>query len=254
MSRVWEASYERGVRLVKAGYTLPYLQALPGEKQFHQRGLYVSQLGGYVESIAVDDGFNTGYVVALRVGTNRSAGAVIASYEFVQPWPDQEIEWQCEPEDVIPQSKLHIYKKLMRSRLTSVLNEGRLLNRGRPVDGLLCGIASTPIPPNSDRIRPAWAEITLVDDSGKRVTSLIELAIHSNVRERDARRNASPRSGSRSPLFPEIRLPRDPSRRQFRGSSRSGIGAEVIPDFPRFCEEEDVSRENLVDAVPPRKR
>ena len=69
----------------------------------------------------------------------------------------------------------------MESRLPSILNERRLLNRGVPVEGLLPGKAWEPIPTFPRREGSALAEITLVDDSGVRVSSLIRLTVYNAV-------------------------------------------------------------------------
>jgi len=177
MSRIWDASYARGLRLAKAGCSLPYLDALPGRERFHQRALYVSQLGGYIESYAIDWGDSTGYAIALRVGTDLSRGAIITGRRLVPPWPDHEINWDCDPEGVLPKSKLQDFAEIVESRLPGVMNEGRLLYRGRPVEGLWCGRVWTPIPASSPRDRPAMAEIILVDGSGGRVRAPIQLTI-----------------------------------------------------------------------------
>jgi hypothetical protein len=179
MNQNWGPSYRRGVRLVKAGCELPYLKHLPGRERFLQRALYVSPVGGYFGSCAIDNGIWTGYIIALRVATDRSRGAVVTSFEFVPPWPGHEIDWDYDLESVMPKSKLHIYEEFIGSRLPAVLKERTLLSRGRPVDGLLCGGAGAPIPKDCQRDVPAMALITLVDDLGECVVSDIDLRIYS---------------------------------------------------------------------------
>jgi hypothetical protein len=178
MNRIWRASYARGSRLAKTGCPLPYLNALPGRERFHQRKLYVCQLGGYIESYAIDWGTSTGYAIALRVGTDLSCGAVITDYWLELPWPDHHIDWAYHPENVLPKSRLHEYAELVESKLPDVLNERRLLSREHPVEGLLCGYAWTPIPASCLRDRPATAQIVLVDDSGRRVRAPIQLTTY----------------------------------------------------------------------------
>jgi hypothetical protein len=190
MNHFWNASYAQGVRLAKAGCHLPHLNALPGKDRFYLRKLYVSQVGGYLESYAIDWGTSTGYVLALRVGTDHSR-AIITSYQLVPPWPDHEIEWGLDPEDVIPRSKLQDFEGLLESRLPSILNERRLLRQGRPVQGLLCGIAWTPIPVSSPRDRPAMAEITIVDGSGAPVREPIQLTIYTAIRRKCRTRDST---------------------------------------------------------------
>jgi hypothetical protein len=181
VNRVWGASYDRGVRLSKAGCSLPYLNALPGRGSFHQRSLYLCQLDGYFDSYAIDFGMNTAYVIALRVGTGRTRGAIILSYELVLPWPDHEIEWGYDPREWLSKSKIDIYGKLSESRLPAVLDERRLLSRGRPVEGLLCGYACTPIPASRRRDGFAVAEMVLVEDSGTCARSPVQLTIYNRA-------------------------------------------------------------------------
>jgi len=183
MNRAWSASYARGLRLANAGCSVPYLNALPGRDRSYLRKLYVSQVGGYIESYAIDWGTSTGYVLALRVGTDYPR-AIITSYELIPPWPDHEIDWDHNPEDVLPKSKVKCYAGLLKPRLPSILNERKLLYRGCPVKGLLCGRAWTPIPATSPRDRPAMAEITVVDGAGIRVSAPIQLTIYTAIRQK----------------------------------------------------------------------
>jgi hypothetical protein len=183
MNPIWKASYARGVRLSKAGCSLPYLDALPGKALFNQRALYVSHLGGgYFDSYAIDFGTATGYVIALGVGTDLTRGAIVVRHDLLLPWPDHEIEWGYDPRDLLPKERVNDYGRLVKSRLPAVLEERRLLSRGRPVEGLLCGRAWTPIPATCPRERPAMAEIILVGDSGALARSSVQLTIYSAVR------------------------------------------------------------------------
>jgi hypothetical protein len=189
MNRAWSASYARGLRLAKAGCSVPYLNALPGRDRSYLRKLYVSQIGGYIESYAIDWGTSTGYVLALRIGTDYSR-AIITSYELIPPWPDHEIDWDYDPEDLLPKSKLQGYAGLLKPRLPSILNERKLLSCGRPVKGLLCGRAWAPIPVSSQRDRPAMAEIIIVGGSGIRVCAPIQLTIYTAIRQKRRTRDS----------------------------------------------------------------
>jgi hypothetical protein len=191
MSPIWGASYARGLRLAKAGCSLPYIDALPGRERFYQVDLYVKQLGGYFESYAVDEGSSTVYALALRVGTDLSRGAIITRRDVIPPWPEHYIDWDYEPEDVLPKHLLEYYAGLVDSRLPSVLNERELLNRGRPVEGLLCGRAWAPIPASWSRERPAMAKIVLVDGSGVPVRAPIELTIFTVKRPKHQMRESA---------------------------------------------------------------
>jgi hypothetical protein len=177
MRPIWRASYSRGMRLAKAGCALPYLERLPERTHYYQRPLYVEEIGGYAESFAIDEGASTVYGLALRIGTERRDGAIVTDFRFISPWEDHVISWGYDPEDVVPDSRLASYRNLVKSRLSAVLFERKLLRRGRPVEGLLCGRASTPIPLSALRERPAMAEIILVGDSCECVRSRIHLQI-----------------------------------------------------------------------------
>lgn len=173
------ASYRRGIRLAKAGCALPYIDALPGKNRFRQRGLFVEQTFGCEESFAFDVWGATGYVIGLRVGTERSRGAIVTRFDFVPPWPDHSIDWDYYADDVIPKIFLRRYEKLlMSSRLPTILKERRKLYRGVPVEGLLWGKAWAQIPPSPQRVGPALAEITLTDDFGERASCPIKLSVY----------------------------------------------------------------------------
>src|ERR1700680_3785 len=113
MNRICKASYARGVRLSKAGCSLPYLDALPGKELFDQRALYVCQLCGYFDSYAIDFGAATGYVIALGVGTDRTRGAIVIRHDLLLPWPDHGIEWGYEPQDLLPKDRVSDYGRLV---------------------------------------------------------------------------------------------------------------------------------------------
>jgi hypothetical protein len=184
MNRPWDASYARGLRLAKAGCSLPYLNALSGGEHSCLRKLYVTQVGGYIESFAIDWGTSTGYVLALRVGTDLSCGAIITGHDVVPPWPDHEIDWGYDPEDVLPKSRMEEFEGLLKSNLPSILNDRRLLRPGHPVEGLLCGRAWAPIPASTPRERPAMAEITIFDGSCAPVREPIPLTIYTVKRQK----------------------------------------------------------------------
>jgi hypothetical protein len=177
MSRLWQASYARGVRLSKAGCSLPYLHTLPGRGSFYQRAVYVDQVRGYFQSCAINFGEAAGYVIALRVGTDHARGAIVTSYVLNPPWPDDEIQWGYHPEDLLSECSVYDYRKLLESNLPGFLAQRRLLSRGRPVEGLLCGFSWNPIPELYLRRKSTVAEIVVVEDSGRRACSPLRLAI-----------------------------------------------------------------------------
>jgi hypothetical protein len=187
---IWKASYPRGIRLAKAGCALPYLNSLPGREHHYQRRLYVSEIGGYLESFAIADGTSTGYALALRIGTERACGAIVTDFRFVLSW-EHLISWDYDPESVVPDYRLHVYRSLMGSPLLAVLNERKFLRRGSPVEGLLCGRASAPIPPSAPRGGPVVASIILADDSGEHVSSHIHLAIDRSSAQKGGMRDTA---------------------------------------------------------------
>ncbi|HLW97161.1 MAG TPA: hypothetical protein VKR82_00835 [Candidatus Acidoferrales bacterium] len=229
MNRPWDASYAHGLRLAEAGCSLPYLDSLPGREHFYQRKLYVSKVGGYIESYAIDWGTSTGYVLALRVGTDYSR-AIITRYELVPPWPDHEIDWGYDLEDVLPESKLQDFEGLLESRLPSILNERRLLRQGRPVEGLLCGVAWTPIPASSPRDRPAMAEIFLIDGSGAPARETIQLTICTAIRQKRRTRDSTA-SRELQPVTEASKTPRAQNLQRNRPSSTEGGLARQTEEF-----------------------
>ena len=187
MIRPYAASYERGRRLVAAGCPLDYLELLPGKSDPHRKRLYVRELGGYVENRVIDFGAGSfGYVIAVAVGTDLSGGIVISDWSFVAPW-DHYISWDYEPCDVVPKRDHCIYNGLFNSRLSSVINDRRLLARGRPVEGLLCGCAFEPIPESVASGETVHGKLTLTDDAGSTVALRITLTVDRSIaRARDA--------------------------------------------------------------------
>ena len=177
MSRIWGASYPRGILLSKAGCPLPYLHELPGKGSFYQRAIYVHQVRGYFSSYAIDFGTATGYVIALRVGTDRARGAIVTSYDVNLPWPDDEMQWGYDLLDLLSEDVVYDYGKLSEPSLRGVLDERRLLSRGRPVEGLLCGYSGNSIPALNPRRKFAQAEVVLAEDSGRRACSVVDLTI-----------------------------------------------------------------------------
>jgi hypothetical protein len=177
MNPIWGASHARGVHLAKWGCSLPFLDALPAREGAERCKLHVWPLGGYIESYAIDWGANTAYLVALRIGTELSR-TVIHDFRLVPPWPDHKIDWDYDLEGIVPKGTFRTHERLVRSRLRSVLIDGRLLYRGVPVEGLLCGRAWAPIPESWTRDTPATAEIVLVDDAGTEVRAPIKLRLY----------------------------------------------------------------------------
>ena len=175
-NRIYTASHERGVQLISAGCPLDYPDALTGHLAARRKPFRAEQLAGYAESrVYLFGPMHTGYLVGLRLGTDRPTGTIITEWSFLPPWPDQQISWDCEASDIIPKGQREAYSGLVESRLMGVLNDRRLLRRGYPVEGLLCGYSYQPTPESGDR--SVSAKLTLVDDIGTMVTVRIALAI-----------------------------------------------------------------------------
>ena len=168
--RIFPASHKRGVTLMAAGCPLDYPKDLPGPS------FRAEQLAGYTESRVYALGpLQTVYVIGLRLETDRSTGTVISEWSVVPPWPNDLVEWGYEPRDIIPNGDMGAYRSLLDSRLMGVLNERRLLRRGYPVEGLLCGRSCQSIPESGDN--RVSARLTLVDDRGNWVPLRIALEV-----------------------------------------------------------------------------
>ena len=164
------ASYEWAVKLKAAGCPIDYLDTLP------RQSFRAEQLPGYVRSFVYALGpLDTGWVIALRLTTDRPSGTVIAQWSFEPPWQDHDIDWDYEPKEIIPEKYQDDYNGLLKPRLMKVLNEGRLIRRGCPVEGLLCGRSYQPIGKSSHGVIPA--KLIFTDDLGNTVPLCIDLNI-----------------------------------------------------------------------------
>jgi len=187
-SRIFAASYERGIELIAAGCPLDYPDGLARRSAAQRKTFRAQQLAGYAESRIYALGpLQTGYLICLRIGTDRPGGTVISEWSFVPPWQNHIVIWDYEPLDIIPDGQREAYRSLLESRLTRVLNERRLLRRGYPVEGLLCGCSAQPVPELSDGF--VYAQLTLVDDRGNTVALRIAMRV-------------IPRAGTGSNEFP----------------------------------------------------
>ncbi|MFY9528808.1 MAG: hypothetical protein WBC04_03025 [Candidatus Acidiferrales bacterium] len=182
INRLHAASYERGRRLVAAGCPLDYMENLPRNLAAFRKPLYICQLGGYMESRILDFGGAgaTVYLIGLGVGTDLPRGILISEWTFVAPW-GHHISWDYDPREIVPASKHDLYASVFDSRLSAVLNDRRLLARGRPVEGLLCGWAFQSIPASFASGETVGAQFSLTADTGYTVALRIELAIDRSV-------------------------------------------------------------------------
>ena len=168
-NRIFAASYERGIELIAAGCPLDYPDALARRSAAQRKTFRAQQLAGYAESCIYPLGeLQTGYLIGLRLESDRPDGTVISAWSFAPPWQDHIVIWDYEPQDIIPSGQREAYRSLFDSRLTGVLNERRLLRRGYPVEGLLCGCSAQPVADRGEGF--VYSQLSLVDDRGNEVT------------------------------------------------------------------------------------
>ncbi len=179
--RIFAASHQRGVELAAAGCPLDSLDALADRSAPERKLFRAEQLAGYAETrVYLFGPLHTGFLIGLRLGTDRPSGTVITEWSVKPPWPGHAICWDYEARDFIPKRDLKDYTELLDSRLMGVLNERRKLRRGYPVDGLLCGYSYQPVPESADP--KVSAKLTLVDDIGNHVAVGINLVVVRPVR------------------------------------------------------------------------
>jgi hypothetical protein len=165
------ASHERLVELMAAGCPIDYPHALP------RNSFRVEPLAGYIPSCVYALGpMDTGWVIPVRLATDRPSGTVITGWDLELPWQNHAIDWDCEPEDVIPNRDLDVYKHLFKSRLRGVLLERRLIRRGYPVERVLCGRSLLPMGKSSHG--SISANLSFTDDRGNTVPLCIDLNVH----------------------------------------------------------------------------
>jgi hypothetical protein len=191
--RVFAASHERGIKLMAAGCPLDYPEALPFHSVARRKPFRARQLDGYVESRVYALGpLVTAYLIGLHLGTDRPSGTVISEWSFVPPWKDHLVSWDYEPLDIIPKGQRGDYKSVLDSPLMGVLNERRLLRRGYPVEGLLCGCSAQPVEEAGDGL--VSAQLTFVDDRGNTIALRIALTV---IRHAATRSKKSPAPAGR---------------------------------------------------------
>src|SRR5579872_3165273 len=106
-------SYSRATALIAAGCPIDFPEDLPGNPRSKARSFYAHQLFDYAESRVFALGAHqSGYVITLRLGTERAAGTVIHNWDFVPPWEQHVVNWDCIPSDVIPPELITRYEHL----------------------------------------------------------------------------------------------------------------------------------------------
>jgi hypothetical protein len=195
---IFGASHKRGVELAAAGCPLDYPEAIR-DSDAEGEGFWAKQLGGYAESFAYGFGDSqTGFVIGVRLGTNRGGGTEIVRWNFEPPWPEHHICWEYEPADIIPALHMGSYRQVLDSRLSKILNDRCLLQHGFPVDGLLCGYSNQPVPESGKGL--AAGELTLVDNKNYVVSVRIDLRICQAA----ATRSGKTLRPGRGPLFAKV--------------------------------------------------
>jgi len=173
--RIYAASYDRGVQLIAGGCPIPYPDALPGHPVPQRKRFHAEQLDGLAESRVYAVGpLLTVYAIGLRLSTDRSSGTTFTDWSFDSPWADHLVSWNHEPLDIIPERDRDEYMSLLNPRLMRVLDGHHLLKRGYPVEGLLCGCSSQPVPETSKIF--VFGKLTLVDHVGYTIVTRIALA------------------------------------------------------------------------------
>jgi hypothetical protein len=169
---IFAASHERGVKLRDAGCPFDFPGALP------RHSFRVEPLPGYVYARVYELGpLDTGYVIPLRLNSDRSLGTIITDWSFEPPWPDHFIDWDYGPEDFIPKKDQYEYSSFSKSPLMKVLNYGLRIGCGRPVEGLLCGHSNQPIGESCHGF--ISAKLSFTDDRGNTVPLCINLNVES---------------------------------------------------------------------------
>lgn len=199
MIRPYSASYKCARELIARGCPLDFLGHLPGSSSGRRKRLYVHEVGGYAESRIFDHGAGANtWVVPIVIGTDLSSGVVIDNWDFAAA-DQQYISWGYDPCELIPKYDLPAYLSLVNSRLSGVLDERRLLVRGRPVAGLLCGVAEEPIKPTvTGGTIPAVFSVT--DDTGFTVKRQIAFTVDRHLARVQAAPNGSKASSVKRPI------------------------------------------------------
>ena len=176
-NRIFAAFYERGLELITAGCPLDYPDALARYSAARRTTFRAEQLAGYVESrVYAINPMQTNYLIGLRLRTDRPGGTVISDWSFMPPWQDHWVNFDYDPEEFIREENPKTYRTLVDGRLMRVLNEGVVLKRGYPVEGLVYSCSYQPIP-ESGGGRSVSSKLTLVNDVGNTVAVSIALTV-----------------------------------------------------------------------------
>ena len=90
---IYAASHERAVR-VEGGRLSHRLSKRTPPPFGPDQSFRAEQLPGYVEGRVYELGrLETGYVIPLRLISDRSSGTIITDWGLELPWPDHVIDW-----------------------------------------------------------------------------------------------------------------------------------------------------------------
>jgi hypothetical protein len=167
---IFASSYQLADELRDAGVPFDYRDAL-------SRHSFRVELPRYFPSWVYELGpMDTGWVILVRLCTDSPLGTTIRDWSFEPPWEDHDIIWGCELADFLSKKDQELYKHFFKSRLWGVLNEGHLIRRGHPVEGILCGRSVQPIGKFSHGF--VSAKLSFTDDQGNTVQIPIELNVN----------------------------------------------------------------------------
>jgi len=213
---IWAPSNERGLKLQAANCPIDYLGALPCQS------FRAEELAGYLSRIYALGPLETRYVIPIHFDTVDRLGKIITDVRFELPWLNHDIDWNCEPEEIIPPEHHNEYKSLFKSPVRKVLNDRFRIRRGHPVEGLLCGRSYQPIGESANGV--ISGKFIFTDDQGATVPLCIALNIDTGtyaslnrcMGPEDGHRGCRDVAGSRrrsrlGPLIQEMMLDEQPS-------------------------------------------
>jgi hypothetical protein len=152
---------------------------------------WVEQLPGYSETRVYAFGPSlTGWVIGLRLGSNRRSGTVISRWNFVPAWSSHLISWDYEAADVISKLDLGNYRDVLDNKLRQILERRWLLRRGYPIEGLLSGFSNQAVPKSGEAFTSGRLKLT--DDDGHIVSVGVDLRVYRTDRNRSSQ-NVQPR-------------------------------------------------------------
>lgn len=132
-------------------------------------GLFVCQVGGLVESAAVDiDCGGTGFILSVHVAVDLPAFRIL-KWELDLPWEDSQFQWLADPSERVSSDGMYQIPGCVGLKYprAEVLNHRRTLKRGHGLDGLLLGFGFEPIPACYRHGSTIDASLLLIDEVGR---------------------------------------------------------------------------------------